>query len=600
MDIKKDIVKEIFERPKQAAEKVSAIFTYFRDPAKSVLSKQHKEPSSSGRLPAGIDIGTQAVKIFQLAQTSKPTGEIATFDREDLPKSQQEQLKAIIARNDIGPEVVAALPLKDLRIYNFTFPLMSEEELKQAVYWKIAQSRPFGLGPEELVFDYIKIDAASGFKTTQTMVLAVCAAKTSVEKIISLFADLNLKLQEISAAPISLINLSQFRKLPPAENEVTLWLDLGAQESSLAIEKGSSLYFCRGLSFNALHLTTQISKVCGVSEPEAEKLKKQYGFSFWSADKKIPVFKEDESRREKQDLSLSVYHSIVSALENLVVDIQHSFKYFSYQVVQSQITKFDRVILCGGGSNLKNLEAFLSARLGVPVEKINPFSFFKLPANLPQEKKLLLDAGVEFAEASGLAVASKISAAKRINLLPKERAKQGLEFLKEHLQQTPVKIAALAVSLAVFLIIVQAGRLGFYSFKNKSFAAKIRTAQSQLSRLQSQQLNLAEDEGKFLEQKNLLESRLNVLNSAVRSPENFSQVLAEVAGILPQDIWATKLLYAERKISLTGSAQDVNLITQLIEELKKSADFKEVTFNYTQKDPKTNSYNFEIGVELKP
>ena len=573
---KKDLVKEIFERSKEATGKVSTLFTHVKQTPKPSAARKIRIPSfSSKALPAAIDIGTSAVKLLQLAEGAKGRLEVSCRDKEPYSAGIKEALKKILSRNKISSDVVSSISARDVQIYNLTFPQMSEAELGDAIRWKITQLRPFGLNTEEIIYSHIKWQRLNGPNATQQRILLVCAPRKVVQERISLLSGEGLRPVAIEVGPVSLVNLAD-------KDEVTIWLDIGANESTLVIARGDALYFCRPLALTSQHMTSQISHHCGVAEKEAEELKKEYGLEFWSPDKKISVFLEEgQAGREPQDEASLVYHGLISSLENLVVDIEHSFKYFSYQVTQSQITKFDRVALSGGGSALKNLDRFLSVRLGVPVERIGAFS---LPA--------------EFGVCAGLAAGQKKDEAKRINLVPKE-AKKGAEFLKEHLKEKPVRLAAVVVGLALLLILMQIGRAAFYGWKTKVFTDKVRTAQVQLSRLQSSQLKLAEEEGRLLEKKAKLSGRLALLEASERKPEEFSEALAEVAALLPDEIWATRLTYSESKLNITGSTRDMNLIMQLIESLKSSENFNEAAFSYSQKDPASEVYNFEVIAEVK-
>jgi len=102
-----------------------------------------------------------------------------------------------------------------------------------------------------------------------------------------------------------------------------------------------------------------------------------------------------------------------------------------------------------------------------------------------------------------------------------------------------------------------------------------------------------------LEKKAKLAGRLNLLDASVRKPEEFSKALVEIAGLLPEEIWATRLTYSDKKLNITGSTSDMNLIMQLIEALKSSENFSEATFSYSQKDPKSEVYNFEVITEVQ-
>lgn len=594
---KKNIVKEIFERPKEATGKISTIFTHFRPSSRPLL---HRKPSSSSAkaLPAAIDIGTSIIKLFQLAEESGKL-EIINIDREAYSGDKKDALEKIVKRNDVGPKVLTAIAAKDVQIYNLSFPQMSEAELKEAAKWKLSQLRPFGLAPEEVTYDIIKWSDAAGFKSTQQKILLACVPKSLAQATVDLFGAVGLELLDIQVGPISLVSLAKFLKPPQAKSEITVWLDLGAHESTLIITKGEVLYFCRSLSLTSQSLTKNIIRHFRISETEAESLKKEYGLSSWSADKKPAVFsQEGESSPKPKDKSLRVYYSLISMLENLVVDIEHSFKYFSYQVTQSQIVKFDRVILCGGAAELKNLDNFLRAKLGVPVEKINPLSLFEFSAAVENKKQVFLPAAAQFTISAAMAISSKTDRSKQLSLIPKQ-VKKGKEYLKERLKEKPIQAALLVGSLAVSLMIFQIARTVFYSWEMNSLGRQVRSAQSQLSSFQIRQLKLAKIEGEFLEKKAELESRLALLEAGSRDSQSFSNALVKMADLLPQAIWIKRLLYKENKLNIIGSSSKISTVMELLETLKASEEFSSASFNYTQKAPDKDVYDFEIVTEIK-
>ena len=69
-------------------------------------------------------------------------------------------------------------------------------------------------------------------------------------------------------------------------------------------------------------------------------------------------------------------HSIRFALEEFAGEIRRSLEYFSYQQ-----GKVDRLLLCGGVSNIKNIEAYFSKTVDVPCEKLAPFRAISLQAS---------------------------------------------------------------------------------------------------------------------------------------------------------------------------------------------------------------------------
>ena len=604
----KDIVKEIFGKSKSQPKKISTIFTHFRRPPK--VSPKAKSSIFLKKFPAAIDIGTSSIKIIQLAQR-QPKGEleVVCIDKEEysIPGKapeiidQRETLGKLIERNDVGHEVVAGISASDAQIYNLIFPQMSDGELGDAIRLKVTQLRPFGFGIDAIVYGFIKGENLVKANSTQIKILLVCASRELIRSRILLLQDLGLKPIAIEVAPMALANLDKFRKQPSGKEEIVLWLNIGAAESVLTITQGGSLSFCRVLAINSNHMTKQIAQHGRISEEEAEKAKKEHGLIFWAPDKTVSVFVEPEkSPQGPDDKSAEVYRSLISSLENFVVDISHSFKYFSYQVTQSQITKFDLLMLSGGGTKLKKLDSFLSARLGAPVEKVDPFSFFKLSDSVREQKTNLLIQACEFTTAAALAIGSRIDPSKRIDLIPREK-KKGLEFIKDHLRDRSVKVAISVLAVAFVLIIFQVGRAASYKWKMGSVNKEVKIVQTQMSSLQSQQLKLAQEEALFLERKIKLKERLIFLRGATRRPESFADIFAEVANLLPEEIWITKLVYLEDKINIEGSTSDIQVVMELIETLKKSDNFIDVTFTYTQRDVKKNSdvYSFEIVAQMR-
>ncbi len=612
-DVAKDIVKDVFEKSKTAAARISTIFTHFTSYPK-ISKKRIKLPRHLKELPAAVDMGTSSIKLLQLAESLKGELEIIALDKEEysLPLSdspilnQKQALKKLLERNQISQRVITCLSAKEIRVYNLNFPAMSETELVEALHWKIAQLKPFGLGIEKIKYGFIKYDSlfAAGPSSNQHKLLVVCAPSETIEKKISFFQEMELRLVGIEVAALSLVNLTALKGSNLKKEGVLMWIDLGGQESSLIISRAGFIYFLRNLSLTSKQITQQIARNLQIDDKEAEKAKQQWGLSQWSADKKAAEIFPPlvESLPKAQDKSAAIFQIMASSLENMVVDIEHSFKYFSYQVTQSQITKFDRIILSGGGANLKNLERFLSTRLAASVEKIDIFPWLKISDSLREQKKGLISLPAEFAVCAGLAGSQRVEPAKHINLLP-QATKGGIEKIVTQLQEKPLQLASLILVLVLLLVGLQIARLGMHKVRMKENIKEVREVQAQLASLQSQQLKLADQEGELFEERLKLQNRFNFLKGAMRRPEEFSRVLAQVADFLPEKVWVTSLLYleSERKLNISGSTSDMHLIMQLVETLKKSEDFVDANFSYTQIEAKgSDVYNFEVIAEVRP
>ncbi|MCK5306937.1 MAG: pilus assembly protein PilM [Candidatus Omnitrophica bacterium] len=605
----KNIVKEIFGRPHTAKGKVSALFTNFKRPPKTILSLKAKKSQSLTALPPAIDINSQSIKFLQLAENPKGELEIVAIDEEKYSIAlevnhltyQKDALQKIVKRNNITQDCVIGLSVNDIRIYNVTFPSMPESELNTALQYKLAQIRPFDLNMEEINFKFLKLDTDEQ-KTAVSpgiRLLCACAPYKIIAQKSQLFNAVGLKLFSLEISQLSLINLSRFFRRPAETEEVALWLDLGVDESSLIIEKNGKALFLRQLNFNFEHLANTVSKSLNISIENAKEALKQHGLIYWSVDKKPSPFLENKSSEKTQSESAKIYYAIVSHLENLVVDIEHSFKYFSYQVSQSQVIKFDRLILSGKGATLKNLNSFLGLKLGVPVEVVNPFDLFGISETLTQKNKALIQHDSNFTVCAALAVSSKTDKSQCLNFISAESKKSSKIFREIFRKKRAVAVTVAISCLFMILVGFQVAKLALSKSKMNFLRMETEKAKITLNDRNLEQLDLAKIESEILDKKILLKEELKFLEDGARRPEEISNILFITSLLLPEDVWVTKLKYEEGKLNIIGSTQDINVVMQLVDALKAKDEFSGASFISSEKESKSEIYTFEVVAEIR-
>ena len=603
-----DIVKNVFERPPIAKARVSSIFNHNKD-ARKVMPSQKREapeiPHHVKPLPVALDIGTTSVKIMRLGIDEKKRFEVIDIDTEpyetsgvtDTFVSIKNALETLRIRNKTGSSCVSTLPVKDAEVYNMMFPPMSNEELESAIQFKITQLKPFGLSREKLVCKFKKWTILENIGTNvQQRVVVACVPKEALSRHISLLKDAGFNPISVEAPQASLVNLSGVGvpKEKQYEEDVELWVHVGAVESFLAIAKNNSLCFAKRIKLVSSAMTKNIAKRCQVGDGEAENLKKEYGFSFFEKDKKLFSSAGDDAPKDRREKAAGeVYYALVSLLENLVVEIEHSFKYFSSQVAQSQITRFSKVVLSGGGTNLKKIESFLSARLGVQVSRFNTFSVFKVSESVKKQRAELLEESTIFTMAASLSIGQKMGQLEILNFLPNEE-KNILSILQTSIKQRPVQIAIGILVLVFSLTSVQAGIAGVHKARMETVAKKVKSAKLDSSKYKALQLDLAKRESTLIEREKLLDAQLRLLKEASRGQADVSEMLRSVASLLPEQIWINSLKYENGSLLISGSTIDLILITELIEKIEKTDVFFDAKFSYTQKEAQGEVYNFEI------
>ncbi|MFH1846795.1 MAG: pilus assembly protein PilM [Candidatus Omnitrophota bacterium] len=595
-----NLVKDIFERPKAEPHKISAIFTHKKDSRKMISPSVKKKiaiPANVKPLPTSIDIGTSSIKVIRLGITEKRRFEVLCVDREPygisgVPDSAiiKKTIDRIKKRNELGNVCISSLSTKDVQIYNMVFPPMSDEELKSAIQFKISQLKPFGLVRDHITFKFKKWDVKEGLsKAVQQKVLIVCVPNNVVSKHLALLKDSGFKSSGIEVPHSSLIHLGE-GGLAYNFDEVILMVHIGEEESFFAVKKGRNLCFSKKIALSSKQIRDSISRQCRVSLEEAEELKKKYGLMFWSDRKETGEITGIDA---KTDGAEAVYNAVMSLLENLVVEIEHSFKYFSYQITQSQINKFDRVLLSGGGANLKNLDKFLNVKLGVPVESFDLFTLFDVNDEIKLHRGELISEPATFAVCTGLALSQKVDKSQRFNFLP-EQEKSLFRIFFDIFKYRFIQVAVLAIAAGTFIFNMQSQKVEDFRIKKELSLQEYEIAKKNISKIEIQDIDLSKEEGKYLSQLELLEAQIALISKGYRETVDLSVLMEEVAKLLPAAIWITELKYKDGKLGIVGSTANLVLITKFIEDLRQSDFFRDADFSYTKKDPDKQVYSFEV------
>lgn len=376
--LKLDIVSSIFGR--QVKKRLSSLF--IPKGAKTTLGDARGKLASSTsiikkRFPFGLDIGTNSIKVIQLASDQAGETKLINLAIEELPKEAQghnsearqrilpEILKKLVNEKGLKGDCFAIAPHPSFRVNLIRLPQMPASEIDKALRWEIRQTVQADLN--EISLDYIVLEGQKAkFLGLQIGVLAVYVHKKDIFEQMALLESVSLNPLAIDIEPLAdLAVLDYTRKA--ASDEVTLFLDFGAGKTNLSIICNNELISTRFLNVTGNSLTKAVGEYCNISWEEAENLKKTFGLAASSTEQTIAG---------SSDKAIQARNAILPLLENMAQDIEQTFKYFSYQVTQSQITRFEKVILSGGSSYLNGLSAFLRNRFKIDVEMINSLAGF--------------------------------------------------------------------------------------------------------------------------------------------------------------------------------------------------------------------------------
>lgn len=329
------------------------------------------------RFPLGVDFGITAIKLVQIGIIDKKP-QIINLIIEELPfelwdkplerkKAVPEIFKRIIQEYKIKGEVITALPSSLIQMKTIKLPPMPKDEIDSAVKWEMKQASSADLG--ELSFDYYIFDEQKVSPSGEIEVIVVRCSKKDVFEQMSIVqvTDLVPIAVEIDAlaSTSALIYNSQIKI-----EEIILFLEFGCHSCSINIVVKNQICFKRELAINGDSLTQAIAKHCKLSYEDAERLKQTLGL--------IGTNGPPQGPQAEGEIAVMVNEALWLHLENLIQEIDYTFKYFAHEFTAGRINKFDRIILSGGSANLNRFSSYLNTYLGAPVEIADPLKGISL------------------------------------------------------------------------------------------------------------------------------------------------------------------------------------------------------------------------------
>lgn len=318
----------------------------------------------------GLDITDLSLKIVKLEKKNK-SFDLASYNQVDIKpgiieegviKNEEALIKIIktACANVKGKKlntkyVIASLPEEKSFLQVIQMPKMKEKELMSAVPFQAENYIPLPIN--DVYLDFQTISPVKNY-LSYLDVLIVAIPKKIVDSYVSCFKKAGLIpfvleveseaivraliKKEVSASPLILINF-------------------GKNNTDFIIFSDYSIRFTCSIPISSQQLTTAISEDLKIDLNKAEKLKIN-GDSKKILQAMTPLLNDLTAQIQKY---LNFYHDHSSG-ERLLPD-----------------GKIEKILLCGGGANLKGLPEFFSKNLGIPTELGNPWINFLLKRKQP-------------------------------------------------------------------------------------------------------------------------------------------------------------------------------------------------------------------------
>ncbi|HOD08334.1 MAG TPA: type IV pilus assembly protein PilM [Myxococcota bacterium] len=308
----------------------------------------------------GLDIGSSAIKLVRLKQTSGSWA-LQAFSLGHLPPDAIvdgrimnfsvviERLRELMREAGVkGGSCAIAVSGSSLIVKRLSLPEMTRQELADSIVWEAEQYIPFDIKDVNVDAQIINSKAGQG----QMDVMMVAAKKDVVNEYVSVAAEAGLTTEVVDVAIFAALNMFEANYTIPADQTIAL-LNIGSNLINVGIMAGGAIAFTRDISTGGSRLTAEIQRQFNVSWEEAEAFKTGA-----------------ESSLSSSTIARDVNKLAEKVCDSIVGEIQRSLDFYVATTVNANV---NRLYLTGGSAQLPALIRALERRIEVPVELVNPF-----------------------------------------------------------------------------------------------------------------------------------------------------------------------------------------------------------------------------------
>jgi len=338
----------------------------------------------------GVDIGTSSIKVVQARTSGKkvilekvgfapiPMDNARSEKLEPSDLAVADAVKAAISDSGSSYKDICCSISGDAVIVRYlTMPEMTDDELNYAVRLQAEEYIPFRL--EEVNLDFYRLNPAGKDTSKKIDIILVAARKDLVTRRMEILKSIGLNPVMMDIDSFAILNCIEANYVFPADEVIAL-IGIGATNCNINIFENGVSRFARDIVAGGFTVTQSVASRFGMTLDEAEKVKIQEGAVFpqdaaaTDSGGIAEVIKDTveqitgeavdtESRKNK------LAASIRQPIQNLITEVRRSLQFFENQANGKPI---NRILLTGGGSKLKNLDHYMSERLGLPVQVVNP------------------------------------------------------------------------------------------------------------------------------------------------------------------------------------------------------------------------------------
>ncbi|MEA2007155.1 MAG: type IV pilus assembly protein PilM [Patescibacteria group bacterium] len=321
----------------------------------------------------GVDINDNEIKVFEI-EKNKEKHKIVGWNKRRLPKGIVEDCEILdkekfsevffdaVGNSEgkklKGKAVIVSIPENKVFLRIIKIPKMSEEELCEAIKWEVEANIP--ISASEVYYDWQIVDKGK----KEMRVLVAASPRKVVDSLISTYEQIGYKVCVLEADSIA----TGRSVLSKKDKRPVLLVDIGIEGTGYFIFSGGYPVFSSGGSVSGNLFTDAVSKYYGLEWKKAEQYKMKMGLG--------------TNKKEREDV-FRVYSGLLSTL---VQEIEKTINFYD-ENLSIDNEKVEKVVLCGGGSNLRGLLPYLAIHLKRQVVQGSPWENVHLGKEIPPISK---------------------------------------------------------------------------------------------------------------------------------------------------------------------------------------------------------------------
>ena len=320
----------------------------------------------------GLDLGTHSVKVCELVSAFR-TYELVGFGSEPVgaPADDEAELVVIAAaaqrllerRGLTNETIICALPPSMVSSVTLDFPFDKPKQIQAALAFELDEIIPFDV--EDVIHDYQIIESRDD---GSTRVLVSFVLQEAFTAFLAVLEGVGIDPKIVSVGSLAWFNL--YESVLGASTEAVAVLDIGHAHSELCIFDEAAPSSIRDIPVGGRHVTAALAEVFKVEGEQAERGKLAEG-QIVGGETETTV--QGQSTPSRQQL---ISDTCRTAMWPVVREVRRSLAAHSIQAGHP----VSRVLITGGGSQLRGLDGWLQEHLNVQVEYLDPLqgSFNKL------------------------------------------------------------------------------------------------------------------------------------------------------------------------------------------------------------------------------